>query len=115
MSLVLDSLEIKNFRAFKHLRIEKLRRVNLIDGKNNAGKSSVLEASWLYILRGEPAAIEYFGTEMKCFHRGIVMFAEALLMLRGAGRPLRAFNKKQSAQPRCAGSRVFNKLAAPPF
>jgi hypothetical protein len=57
MSLVLDSLEIKNFRAFKHLRIEKLGRVNLIVGKNNVGKSSVLEALWLYILRGEPAAI----------------------------------------------------------
>ena len=42
MSLVLDSLEIKNFRAFKHLRIEKLGRVNLIVGKNNVGKSSVL-------------------------------------------------------------------------
>ena len=27
MSLVLDSLEIKNFRAFKHLRIEELGRV----------------------------------------------------------------------------------------
>ena len=43
-NLVLDSLEIKNFRAFKHLRIEKLGRVNLIVGKNNVGKSSVLEA-----------------------------------------------------------------------
>ena len=48
MSLVLDSLEIKNFRAFKHLRIEKLGRVNLIVGKNNVGKSSALEALWIY-------------------------------------------------------------------
>ena len=52
--LVLDSLEIKNFRAFKHLRIEHLGRVNLIVGKNNVGKSSVLEALWLYSVQGEP-------------------------------------------------------------
>lgn len=57
MPLVLDSLEIKNFRAFKHLRIEKLGRVNLIVGKNNVGKSSVLEALWLYAVKGEPTAI----------------------------------------------------------
>ncbi len=57
MSLVLDSLEIKNFRAFKHLRIEKLGRVNLIVGKNNVGKSSVLEALWLYTAKGDPRVV----------------------------------------------------------
>ena len=56
-TLVLDSLEIKNFRAFKHLRIEKLGRVNLIVGKNNVGKSTVLEALTLYACRGEPYMI----------------------------------------------------------
>ena len=55
--LVLDSLEIKNFRAFKHLRIEKLGRVNLIVGKNNVGKTSVLEALWIYSRRGEPTVM----------------------------------------------------------
>lgn len=55
--LVLDSLEIKNFRAFKHLRIEKLERVNLIVGKNNVGKSSVLEALLLFARRAYPALI----------------------------------------------------------
>ena len=57
MSLVLDSLEIKNFRAFKHLRIEKLGRVNLIVGKNNVGKTSVLEALWLYAAGVNPAIV----------------------------------------------------------
>ncbi len=57
MPLVLDSLEIKNFRAFKHLRIEKLGRVNLIVGKNNVGKSSVLDALVLYACRGNPYMI----------------------------------------------------------
>lgn len=52
--LVLDSLEIKNFRAFRHLEIPKLGRVNLITGKNNVGKSSLLEALWLYANNGSP-------------------------------------------------------------
>jgi len=57
MPLVLDSLEIKNFRAFKHLRIEKLGRVNLIVGKNNVGKSSLLEGINLYESRGNPNTV----------------------------------------------------------
>ena len=55
--LVLPSLEIKNFRAFKHLTIEKLGRVNLITGKNNVGKTSLLEALWLYAEHGSPYVI----------------------------------------------------------
>ena len=41
-NLFLNSLEIHNFRGFKHLQIERLRRVNLIVEKNNIGKSSLL-------------------------------------------------------------------------
>jgi AAA15 family ATPase/GTPase len=40
--LLLNFLEIHNFRGFKHLQIERLRRVNLIVEKNNIGKSSLL-------------------------------------------------------------------------
>lgn len=50
--LLLPSLEIANFRAFRQLRIEQLARVNLIVGKNNVGKTSLLEALWLYAHRG---------------------------------------------------------------
>ncbi|MFM8331757.1 MAG: AAA family ATPase [Candidatus Methylumidiphilus sp.] len=46
-TLGLHSLEIKNFRCFEHLVIEKLGRVNLIVGKNSVGKTSLLEAIWL--------------------------------------------------------------------
>ena len=45
---MLDSLLIKNFRALEHLEVPQLGRVNLLVGKNNAGKSSVLEALRLY-------------------------------------------------------------------
>jgi hypothetical protein len=55
--LHLKSLEIKRFRAFEHLRIERLGRVNLIVGKNNVGKTSLLEALWLYSNQGYPAII----------------------------------------------------------
>ena len=46
--LILPSLEIQGFRAFRKLEIERLGRVNLIVGKNNVGKSSILEALRLY-------------------------------------------------------------------
>jgi predicted ATP-dependent endonuclease of OLD family len=55
--LTLDSLEITNFRAFRHLKIEKLGRVNLIVGKNSVGKTTLLEALDLFANRGVPALI----------------------------------------------------------
>ncbi len=55
--LLLDSLKISNFRAFQNLEIEKLGRVNLIVGENSVGKSSVLEALWLYANKGDLQAI----------------------------------------------------------
>ena len=55
--LLLDSLEVQGFRAFKHLSIERLGRVNLIAGKNNVGKSSLLEALLLYARRGRPLSL----------------------------------------------------------
>lgn len=53
-SLILDSLEIRNFRTFRNLKIDRLARVNLIVGENNVGKTTLLEALQLYACRGEP-------------------------------------------------------------
>ena len=50
--LLLDSVEIKGYRCFEHLTIEKLGRVNLIVGKNNVGKTALLEALWIYANQG---------------------------------------------------------------
>lgn len=50
---MLNSLEIKNYRNLKHLQIQKLGRVNLIVGKNNTGKTSVLEAISIHQQKGE--------------------------------------------------------------
>ncbi|VAW46247.1 hypothetical protein MNBD_GAMMA04-290 [hydrothermal vent metagenome] len=45
---MLNSLEIKNFRSLENFQVKKLGQVNLIVGKNNSGKSSVLEALRIY-------------------------------------------------------------------
>lgn len=50
-NLILNSLEIEGYRAYRHLLIPQLGRVNLIVGKNNVGKSSLIEALWLYAKR----------------------------------------------------------------
>lgn len=42
------SFKIENFRGFKSFEIDDLARVNLIAGKNNVGKTSVLEAIMLH-------------------------------------------------------------------
>jgi hypothetical protein len=41
-------IKIKNFRCFKELEVNGFKRVNLIGGKNNAGKTSLLEALLIY-------------------------------------------------------------------
>jgi predicted ATPase len=55
--LPLPSLKIEGYRLFDHLEIPRLGRVNLITGKNNAGKTSLLEAARLYAFRGSPLVI----------------------------------------------------------
>jgi hypothetical protein len=55
--LMLRSLKIERFRTFHQLRIEHLGHINLIVGKNNVGKSSLLEALRLYAHKGAPFLI----------------------------------------------------------
>jgi len=55
---VLTSLEIRNFRTFSHLFIEQLGRVNLILGKNNVGKTTLLEAVRLYASVWPPSTVK---------------------------------------------------------
>jgi AAA15 family ATPase/GTPase len=37
--LLVDRIEINDFRLYKNLRVERFGRVNLIVGKNGAGKT----------------------------------------------------------------------------
>ena len=42
------SFSISNYRGFRSLTLEPLGHVNLITGKNNVGKTALLEAIWLH-------------------------------------------------------------------
>lgn len=49
---MLKSLSVKNFRCFQNLSVQRLGRINLISGRNAAGKTSLLEA--IFLLAGGP-------------------------------------------------------------
>lgn len=48
------TLEISNFRGFRKFRIPQLRRINLLTGKNNTGKTALLESLFLLCGAGNP-------------------------------------------------------------
>jgi len=50
---MIDSIEIRNYRNLKELKINSFARVNLITGKNNVGKSSLLEAIAIYVSKAD--------------------------------------------------------------
>ena len=67
---MLEELSIRNYRIFRELRIDQLRRVNLIAGSNNSGKTSLLETIFLLagagnaqlllnlnVVRAEPSSV----------------------------------------------------------
>lgn len=49
-----NSVKILGYRGFKSLAVDRLRRVNLIAGPNNSGKTSLLEAIFLLAHGGNP-------------------------------------------------------------
>jgi len=51
------NLRIKNFRIFEHVEFAKLSHVNLLAGRNNVGKTTLLEAILLFAKLGSPAII----------------------------------------------------------
>jgi AAA15 family ATPase/GTPase len=54
---MLRSFTLKNFRCFQNLTLEPLERVNLIAGKNNVGKTSLLEAIFIFINPTNPESL----------------------------------------------------------
>ncbi len=49
--IMLKTIKIENFRSFKTFELQQLGRVNLLVGKNNTGKTSILEAIQLLCSR----------------------------------------------------------------
>jgi AAA15 family ATPase/GTPase len=56
-NMILKSLQIKNFRSLKNLDVGRVGQLNLIVGKNNSGKSTVLEALRIYAANGIPSVL----------------------------------------------------------
>ncbi len=53
---MLTKVEIKNYRLFDHLVVSDLAPITLIAGKNNTGKSSLLEAIFFAALGNQPTS-----------------------------------------------------------
>lgn len=53
---MIDRLEIKNFRGFRDLTLEGMRRINFILGPNGSGKTALMEAMFLAAANGPQAA-----------------------------------------------------------
>jgi hypothetical protein len=53
---MIESVEIKNFRCFRELRLGGLRRINLLVGGNATGKTALLESLFL-VASGSPKII----------------------------------------------------------
>lgn len=78
---MINSFQIHNFRTFENLTIDRFGKVNLIVGKNCVGKSTLLEALWLYAARLRPEAIYKFLFDRQEFDVGKGVQNIALLPL----------------------------------
>jgi AAA15 family ATPase/GTPase len=56
---MLQKLSIRNFRLFEELDIEGFKRVNLIVGKNNTGKTTLLEAIRILEAKGNSTVVNH--------------------------------------------------------
>ena len=54
---MIRSLQLENYRGFKEYKLSGLKRINLLVGKNNSGKTSVLEAVHLLASSGDPRVL----------------------------------------------------------
>lgn len=55
---MVNTFYISNFKGFKEIKIPELGHLNLIVGKNNSGKSTLLEALMLYSAAGSESVLD---------------------------------------------------------
>ena len=60
-SRIVEQIQVKNFKSLKNLQIDGCKRINLLIGRPNVGKSNLLEAMSLYclpfVLRSKDASL----------------------------------------------------------
>jgi AAA15 family ATPase/GTPase len=98
-------ITIKRFRCFDDFTIENLSKINLISGKNNVGKTSLLEAIWLFTGYHNPE----LGVRVDLF-RGIGIIATNRLML----NLFRNFTQEKDIQISCEDSEGSKTLTITP-
>ena len=54
---MVESFTIKGFKQFTHLFLQSLKTITLLGGKNNTGKTSVLEAFFMFFDSANPEII----------------------------------------------------------
>ena len=60
---MIKSIEIKNYRCISYLKIENLKPINIFVGRNNTGKSSILEAIAL-VYSSPTGFLDAFGNDL---------------------------------------------------
>ncbi len=68
---MIDSISIKKYRNLDELKINSLAKVNLITGRNNTGKSTLLEAIALYATKCDLSVIIQLLEERGEYYRQI--------------------------------------------
>ena len=56
---MIHTFTLKNYRGFDEYELADLTRVNLLVGRNNSGKTSILEAVHFLAARGDPAVLTH--------------------------------------------------------
>jgi len=81
---MLKSLDLIDYRGFHHYRLAGLSRVNLLVGRNNCGKTSVLEGAYLLATGGDPTVVSEIA-----WQRGeIILASDSRDRYRGEAYPL---------------------------
>src|ERR1700730_1539599 len=57
--LMINGIEIRNFKCFEHLKIDSCQRINVIVGDNGSGKTALLEAVFWALGSNSDLAIRY--------------------------------------------------------
>ena len=81
---MIRTLDLQGYRGFKSFRLPDLARVNLLVGKNNCGKTSILEAIEFLVSNGDP-----FVLDRSAHRRGELNFPDSAELSTPYGRETR--------------------------